>query len=232
MKMYADSPGRRVRQIVTDLLFVMWCGAFVLIGFAVHSMIMDLEDPSTDASRSASGLADSLRDAGDVVGGIPLVGDEGAEPFEKGADAAEKMATAAEDGSQNVANLAVALGLYSGLVPLALIALQYLPRRATFVRNATAGQKYLDAREDLDLFALRALARQPMHVLAQISDDPAGDWRSGDPVLIERLAELELRDCGLTPPTRQQLAVAVQQEPAEPPVPEPALPPRSDTRPR
>lgn len=201
MKMYADSPGRRVRQIVADVLFVVWCGAFIWIGFAVHSMIMELEDPSTDASRSASGLADSLRDAGGVVGGIPLVGDEGAEPFEKGAEAAEKMAQAAEDGSKDVTNLALALGLYSGLVPLALVALQYLPRRARFIRNATAGQKYLDAREDLDLFALRALARQPMHVLAQLSDDPAGDWRSGDPVLIQRLAEVELRDCGLTPPT-------------------------------
>lgn len=206
MKMYADSPGRRVRQIVADVLFVVWCAAFIWIGFAVHQMIMELEDPSTEASRSASGLADSLRDAGDVVGGIPLVGDEGAEPFEKGADAAEKMAQAAEDGSKDVTNLALALGLYSGLVPLALIALQYLPRRARFIRNATAGQKYLDAREDLDLFALRALARQPMHVLAKLSDDPAGDWRSGDPVLIQRLAEVELRDCGLTPPTPQQLA--------------------------
>lgn len=201
MKMYADSPGRRVRQIVTDLLFVVWCGAFVWIGFTVHSMITELEEPSTDASQSADGLAESLRDAGDVVGGIPLVGDDGAKPFDKGADAAEKMARAAEDGSKDLGNLAVALGLYSGLVPLAIVALQYLPRRARFIRDATSGQKYLDAREDLDLFALRALARQPMHVLAKLSNDPAGDWRSGDPVLIERLAELELRDCGLTPPT-------------------------------
>ena len=54
--------------------------------------------------------------------------------------------------------------------------------------------------EDLDLFALRALARQPMHRLAKISDDPAGAWRRGDPEVVRRLAVLELREVGLKPP--------------------------------
>ena len=56
---------------------------------------------------------------------------------------------------------------------------------------------------DLDLFALRALSHQPLHVLAKISDDPAGAWREGDRSVIARLADLELRDCGLAaPPAR------------------------------
>ena len=57
-----------------------------------------------------------------------------------------------------------------------------------------------DAAEDLDLFALRALSRQPMHRLARISDDPAGAWRRRDPAVVRRLAELELRTVGLKPP--------------------------------
>ena len=52
---------------------------------------------------------------------------------------------------------------------------------------------------DLDLFALRALAHQPLHRLAAISDDPARAWREQDADLVGRLAALELRDAGLRP---------------------------------
>ena len=55
---------------------------------------------------------------------------------------------------------------------------------------------------DLDLFALRALARQPMHVLAKVSDDPAGAWRARDREVVTALAALELRDSGLSLPAR------------------------------
>ncbi len=58
----------------------------------------------------------------------------------------------------------------------------------------------MDAGEDLDLFALRALAHQPLHVLARITDDPAGAWRRGDRAVTDRLAELELRANGLRLP--------------------------------
>nr|MBA2464268.1 hypothetical protein [Nocardioidaceae bacterium] len=53
---------------------------------------------------------------------------------------------------------------------------------------------------DLDLFALRAMAHQPLHRLARISEDPAGAWRARDTDVVRALAELELRDAGLTPP--------------------------------
>ena len=73
------------------------------------------------------------------------------------------------------------------------------PLRWRFVREATAGARFIDCADDLDLFALRALAHQPMRVLARISDDPAGEWRSRDPEVVRRLAELELADVGLRP---------------------------------
>jgi hypothetical protein len=44
------------------------------------------------------------------------------------------------------------------------------------------------------------MARQPMHRLARISDDPAGAWRRADPAVVQALAELELRDTGLRAP--------------------------------
>ncbi len=41
-----------------------------------------------------------------------------------------------------------------------------------------------------------------MHVLARVSDDPAGAWRARDQAVVTALAELELRDAGLSMPTR------------------------------
>ena len=60
----------------------------------------------------------------------------------------------------------------------------------------------MDAAADLDLFALRALARQPLHVLARISDDPAGAWRARDPEVVLALGSLELREAGLRVPAQ------------------------------
>ena len=72
--------------------------------------------------------------------------------------------------------------------------------RIRFIRQASAAQGLIDDAADLDLFALRALARQPMPRLARISADPGGAWRRGEPDVIYRLAVLELRDAGLHPP--------------------------------
>ena len=91
------------------------------------------------------------------------------------------------------------LGWSVALVPILGALLLHLPPRVRFVRRAAAGRALIDSAADLDLFALRALANQPMHVLAKVSDDPAGAWRARDPDVVRRLAELELADVGLRP---------------------------------
>ena len=98
-----------------------------------------------------------------------------------------------------VEDLAFWLGLVTAAIPILVVAAFFLPLRWRFVRRASAGQRFVDANEDLDLFALRALAHQPMHVLARVSDDPAGAWRERDPDVVRRLAALELADAGLRP---------------------------------
>jgi hypothetical protein len=98
-----------------------------------------------------------------------------------------------------VERLALLLGLSVALIPILIVSVIHLPLRWRFVREATAGARFIDAQEDLDLFALRALANQPMRVLAKVSDDPAGAWRARDPEVVRRLAALELADVGLRP---------------------------------
>ena len=99
-----------------------------------------------------------------------------------------------------VESLATWLGVTVALIPILIVALVYVPLRVRFIRRATAGQRFLDSAADLDLFALRAMTNQPLHVLATVSPDPAAAWRRRDPDVVRRLAALELKDCGLSPP--------------------------------
>ena len=202
MKLYADSPGRRTAQIVADLLVLGWIVLWTRVGRAVHDGTSALAEPGRQTDESATAMAGQLRDAGGQLGEAPLVGDELATPFDRAADASEGIASAGRASVEAVEQLAVVLGLAIALIPILVILAVHLPRRWRFVREATAGARFIDSADDLDLFALRALAHQPMRVLARVSDDPAGDWRRQDPDVVRRLAELELEDVGLRPQRR------------------------------
>lgn len=199
MKLYADSPARRVIQLLVELLFVAWLVMWVWIGLVVHDGTMALAGPGRQTDESASAMAGQLRDAGGRLDDVPLIGDEVATPFDKAADASDGIAAAGRSSVQAVERLAFVLGLSIALIPILVVTAFYLPGRLRFIREAAAGSRFIDSADDLDLFALRALAHQPMRVLAQVSDDPAGDWRRRDPAVVTRLAELELKDMGLRP---------------------------------
>jgi hypothetical protein len=200
MKTYSDLPVRRTLQVTGDLLLVLWIWLWVSIADAVHDATLGLASPGRQIDESATGLAGRLRDAGESISGVPLVGDDAQKPFEGAGGAADQLAAAGRAQVEAVQTLAFWLGIAVALIPILIALAVYLPPRIRFVRRATAGRRFLDAAADLDLFALRAMTNQPLHVLARVSDDPAGGWRDRDPDVVQRLAELELKDCGLRAP--------------------------------
>jgi hypothetical protein len=200
MKLYADSPVRRHLQVLADLLVVAWVYLWVRIAFAVRDATLSLAEPGHQISDAGNGLADELRAAGQSVGELPLVGDRASAPFDGAGGAAEQIAAAGDAQVAAAETLAFWLGLAVGAVPVLTALAIHLPLRWRFVREATAGRKLVDSSDDLDLFALRAMARQPLHRLAAISDDPVGDWHRHDPRVVRELAALELRDRGLFVP--------------------------------
>lgn len=200
MKLYADQPARRVRQIVADLFFLVWIVFWVWQGVGTFHSTMDLTEPTERTQQAASSLADNMGEAADSLGGIPLIGESAASPFARAQESAQKLADAGERTEHSLRVLAWKLGLSLALGPPAILAGFFLPARLRFIRAATAGRAFVDSTRDIDLFALRALATQPLDRLARISDDPAGAWRQGDPAVIRALAHLELHDSGLAPP--------------------------------
>ena len=200
MKIYADTSTRRTRQQLGDLLVLVWVWLWVQTALVVHDATMTLARPGEEIAEAGGGMAERLREAGARVDDVPLVGDEVRAPFEGAGDAADQLADAGTAQVEAVTELAFWLGLSVGAIPVLIALAVYLPLRWRFIREATAAQRFIDSNADLDLFALRAMARQPMHRLARISDDPAGAWRRADPAVVQALAELELRDTGLRAP--------------------------------
>jgi len=206
MKIYADAPVRRSLQISGDVLLAIWVYLWVQMALVVRDATLSLAEPGEQISAAGGGLAEQLRDAGRTVGDVPLVGDEVRAPFDGAGGAADRIAAAGDAQVEAVQTLAFWLGLAVGAIPVLIALAVYLPLRWRFIREATAGSRFVDSTDDLDLFALRAMARQPLHRLARISDDPAGAWRRGEPEVVRDLAALELRDSGLAVPTRSHNA--------------------------
>ena len=200
MKIYSDLPVRRTLQISGDILLVLWIWLWVSIADTVHDATLGLAKPGRQIDESATGLAGQLRDAGESISRVPIVGDDVQKPFDGAGGAADNLAAAGRAQVEAVQTLAFWLGIAVALIPVLIALAVYLPPRVRFVRRATAGKRFLDSAADLDLFALRAMTNQPLHVLAGVSDDPAGDWRDRDLDVVRCLAQLELRDCGLRAP--------------------------------
>jgi hypothetical protein len=200
MKLYADLPARRTRQIVGDLVVLAWVVLWIWLSHVVHDATMELAVPGRKIDAAGTAMAERLRDAGSTVGDIPLVGDDASRPFDGAGGSADQLAEAGRSQVAAVETLAFWLALAVALIPILIALAVYLPPRVRFVRQAGAGQRFLDSVADLDLFALRAMTNQPLHVLARVSPDPAGAWRARDQTVIRTLAALELRDVGLAMP--------------------------------
>ncbi len=197
MKLYADAPGHQARQVLGDLLLVLWIALWVRLSQVVRDATLALAAPGEQIEEAGTGLAGKLRDAGGTVGDLPLVGDQARAPFDGAGDAADRIAAAGAAQVEAVQTLAFWLSLAVGSIPILVVVAFYVPLRWRFIRTASAGRRFVDSGADLDLFALRAMSNQPLHRLARISDDPVRAWRDGDPDVVRALAALELRDTGL-----------------------------------
>ena len=200
MKLYADLPARRRRQLLADGGLLVWTVVWILLARGLHNAVLMLARPAQALSDGSTGLADRLRAAGSAVDGAPLLGDQLSAPFDGAGAAAEQIASAGVAQVEAVEHLAFWLAVAVGAIPALLALAVHLTLRWRFVREASAAQRFVDAAADLDLFALRALSNQPLHRLAAVSSDPVAAWRSRDPLVVRRLAELELQAAGLTPP--------------------------------
>ncbi len=196
MKIYADAPVRRGRQLLTDGVVVLWVVLWVQLGRVVFHAVDALAAPGRALQSAGGGLSRSLGDAAGRARELPLVGSPLAGPLSAAARAADDVAGAGAAQQTAVAHLALVLGLVVALLPIALMLLRWLPQRVSWVRTATAAARSRDHLDE-DLLALRALAHRPLWELQRIDPRPGAAYAGGDRTVVARLARLELDALGL-----------------------------------
>ena len=203
MQWYAETPVRRTRQIIGDLLVLLWVVLWVLVARWTYSLIRMLAAPA-DPLRSAGGtVQDRLTEVADRVGEVPLVGDQLTSPFTGAADAGTSLVEAANALDRSVTRLAWVLALLVAATPILLVLAAYLAERVTAARRAAAMGRLRAGESALELLALRALVTQTPGRLVRVHADPLSAWRSGDQEAITALAGLELKRLGLRAALRQ-----------------------------
>ncbi|MDX6321434.1 MAG: hypothetical protein QOF52_1292 [Propionibacteriaceae bacterium] len=200
MGIYARRPWRFLGQVAADLFVIGWAVVWWLAGSFVHASIDAVAVPARETANITERLSNDLRDAGTEASQIPAIGDQLRRPFDSAADSVATLRASADQQVASIERLATTVGWLVFLIPVTVVVAIWLPRRLAFFFRARAAQRFIDSSADLDLFALRAMTTQPMHVLAKISDDPVRAWRTGDVAVINQLAEIELRRTGLRLP--------------------------------
>ncbi|TRW47319.1 hypothetical protein [Georgenia yuyongxinii] len=200
MRLYADLPARRVRQVTGDVLVLVWLGLCVAAGAAVHGAIAVVAGPFRQVAEVGGGIEANMTSAGATAGGVPLVGDRLAAPFDGVAAAGERLQRAGLDGAGLVETLAVVVGVLLATLPALVVLVPWLVARLRFARHAGEVRRLAADPAGLDLLALRALAHRPPSLLAAAAAAPVRAWRDGDPAATRRLAGLELARWGVAPP--------------------------------
>jgi hypothetical protein len=197
VRFYAERPGAAGRQLVTDLIVVLWVYVWVRLALALYDSVSKLAAPGRKLATAGDRMSEQFRDAGGKVRRVPIAGDDLASPFNKAGDAARDLADAGRQQQEIVHNVALALSIGLVVLPLALVLLVWLPRRLSWMRRAGSAARLRTAPAGKDLLALRALATQPLTRLTALDADIATAWRRGDKSAVERLAALELTALGL-----------------------------------
>ena len=188
MKLYADLPATRTRQLAGDAGVLAWTIVWVLIGRAVYHAVNGLRGAADSVRSAGDRFAGTLGDVADNVQRVPVAGGALKRPFSGAAGAGTSLADAGTKASSSVHSLALWLGVLLALLPVIWLAVKWLPGRIRWAREATAAATLTVTERDIDLLAARAVARQPLHLIARTDRDPRS------------LAALELRSLGLRGP--------------------------------
>ncbi|MFE0774611.1 hypothetical protein [Streptomyces sp. NPDC058861] len=202
MRFYAQTPARRNRQVLVDLLAVVLIAAAVWASLAVRETIMLLAEPGQKVESSGDSLAKELGEAGDAASGVPFIGDVLQKPLRSAADASSGFADAGVSFQETVGQVADVVTAALIVIPVLFVLLLWLPPRLLWIRRSGTLRRLAEAPGGADLLALRALTGPPGALTALPAPPPGGwadAWRRGDDEAIADLSAIALRHIGLRP---------------------------------
>lgn len=200
MRWYADTPLRRTRQVLADVLVLTWVLLWLVVGRWVHGTVLLLAAPADPLRNAGSAMRSRMEEVAGTIGDVPMVGGRLDDPFLGAAGVGTDLISAGDGLEGAVGNIALCLSVLVVGTPIVLVLAAHLLWRLSWARRASALGRELSSAETLELLALRALLHQPAARLHGVAADPVAAWRAGDPEVTRALAALELRRMGLRPP--------------------------------
>jgi hypothetical protein len=199
MKLYADTTGRFSRQLLGDLVVAGWIGLWIWLVLQLRERLLKLAAPGEALERAGTSFSGSLDDAGNKVGGLPVVGDDVAGALRRAGGAGDSLAAAGRSQQDAVHQLALFVPGLVLLLAAGIVLAFWLPGRLRWAREAGAAQRLLSGPDALEVFATRAVVHRRTHELARLPDATVTRWRAGDEDAAADLAALELRALGIRP---------------------------------
>jgi hypothetical protein len=204
MRLYADRPDLRVRQLAADLGLLAWLGVWALVARAVHGAVLVLAEPGRAVARLGDSVAGDMGAAASAARRVPGIGGALATPFGSLGGAGRSVSGSGTAVEGAVGTLATVLAVVLVVLPVGWLLVRWLPWRVRWARDAGAAARLAAATPsgevDWELLAARAVATAPLPRLAALPPGTGARWRAGDPVAVRDLAALELRRLGLRLP--------------------------------
>ena len=199
MRLYPSLRGPLRRTLLIDAAVLLGLLLFAWLAFKVHDAVLELNSLSRGVTQAGTGVQDTLRDAGEAVGGVPVVGGQLRDALEgTGQDTGGTIAATGREAADRVTSLANLLGWLTFLIPSVLLLARYLPDRIGQVRRLTEGERLLRSspltEDRARLIAQRAAFGLPYGALLRHTKDPLGDLEAGR---YEALVAAELENAGL-----------------------------------
>ncbi|MER5311611.1 hypothetical protein ABT034_27900 [Streptomyces sp. NPDC002773] len=201
MRLYAQTPARRNRQVLVDLIAAGLIAAAVWAALVVRGTIMLLAEPGRKVESSGDSLAEELGNVGDAASDVPLIGGVLEKPLQSAADASSGFADAGASLQETVSQVADVITAALIIIPVLFVLLIWLPPRLLWIRRSSTLRRLAEAPGGADLLALRALTGPP-GALAKLPVPPGGwadAWRQGDRQAIADLSTVALEHVGLRP---------------------------------
>jgi hypothetical protein len=199
MKIYAEVPVMRTRQLIGDGAVVVWSLLWIWVGWGVFRLFDRLGEPGRFIERAGDTFETTLLQLRDEASNVPVVGSSLQEPIQSASHAGRVLAQAGQTQQDIVHTVAILLGVLFALIPILYALGQWLPGRVNWIREASAADRIRLEAADLYLFALRAIATRPLPELLRVTPDPMAALARGD---YADLAALELTELGLRPERR------------------------------
>ncbi|MFG2524587.1 hypothetical protein [Streptomyces sp. NPDC048527] len=199
MRLYAQTPARRSRQVLADLIAAALIYATVKLALVVHDAIGRLADPGRKAESAGNSLSNGLVDAGEAASKVPFVGGQLKKQLGSAAEAGTGLADAGRSLQDTVGHVATLTTVVLIVIPVVFVLLLWLPPRLRWIRRSAVTRRLAADPGGADLLALRVLTGSQRE-LAAVPTPPGGlaeAWRRGDEQVIADLAAIGLRQAGL-----------------------------------